>query len=226
MKEEKLHNQIAAYLRNQYPKVIFQSDASGVKMPIGLATKFAKLKSGRGIPDLFIAEPRNGYHGLYIELKVESPYKLDGGLKKNEHLQEQSEILKRLNYKGYKAVFGVGFDETKNIIDDYLKVSIDEKELIIKNCVKLFNTTIDRCKSKSRKAEDLFSRQLSQYIIKKRYDSISLTETGKIFSTDHATVINAIKQIDRLIEGNSFTTIRGVKFDVVETKKLIKKWLG
>lgn len=121
MREETLHSQITTYIRLQYPKVIFLSDASGLKLPIGLAVKFAKLKSGRGIPDICILEPRQNKHGLLIELKTKTPYKKNGELKKDEHLKEQQQMLKRLTEKGYKAVFGIGFENTKQIIDKYLK---------------------------------------------------------------------------------------------------------
>ena len=38
-----------------------------------------------------------------------------------DHLKGQLESIEKLNAKGYKACFAVGFDETKQIIDDYLK---------------------------------------------------------------------------------------------------------
>lgn len=62
------------------------------------------------------------YNGLYLELKAEgnSPFKKDGTLKKDEHLEEQEEMLEALRLRGYKAEFAIGFEETKDIIDDYL----------------------------------------------------------------------------------------------------------
>lgn len=62
------------------------------------------------------------YNGLYLELKAEgnSPFKKDGSLKKDEHLEEQEEMLEALRSRGYKAEFAVGFEEAKELIDDYL----------------------------------------------------------------------------------------------------------
>lgn len=62
------------------------------------------------------------YAGLYLELKAEgnSPFKKDGSLKKDEHLEEQQAMLESLRVKGYKAEFAVGFEGAKQIIDDYL----------------------------------------------------------------------------------------------------------
>jgi hypothetical protein len=37
-------------------------------------------------------------------------------------LKNQLEAIEKLNQKGYKALFSWGFDMTKEIIDNYLKV--------------------------------------------------------------------------------------------------------
>lgn len=116
------HTMVCNYLRANYPDVIFFSDLSGVKLPWGLAHKVASLKSQRGIPDLVILEPRNGHHGLVLELKKtgNNPYKKDGTLKKDPHLEEQAEVLQHLTALGYHAQFAVGFEDARNIITKYL----------------------------------------------------------------------------------------------------------
>lgn len=130
MTEQRLHKQVSDYIKHQYPKVIFNSDMAGsVKLTIGQAKKIADLRSSRGFPDIAIYEPRANYCGLLIELKTlqNNPFKKDGQLKKDQHLQEQHDMIERLNEKGYKACFGVGFDNTKKIIDHYMKKNINEK---------------------------------------------------------------------------------------------------
>jgi len=69
-----------------------------------------------------VLEPRNGYCGLFIELKIETPFKKDGTIKasQKDHLKLQHECLLKLSSKGYKAVFSWDFDMTKKIIDEYL----------------------------------------------------------------------------------------------------------
>lgn len=65
-----------------------------------------------------------GIHfGLYLEIKTKSnsPYKKDGTLKKDKHLEEQAEMLEKLRARGYRAEFGVGFEGCKKIIDEYLR---------------------------------------------------------------------------------------------------------
>ena len=92
-------------------------------MTTGQAAKHKRLHPERGYPDLFIAESSRKFHGLYLEIKTESnsPYKKDGTLKKDKHLEEQAEMLEKLRARGYKAEFGVGVEECKKIIDEYLR---------------------------------------------------------------------------------------------------------
>lgn len=113
---------ICEYLSLQYPDVIFASDLSGIRLPQGLANKIKSLKCKRGIPDLFIYEPRRGYYGLAIEMKATGVtiYKQDGDLRTDQHLQEQEEMLTRLSHKGYLACFCIGYEKAKVIIDEYL----------------------------------------------------------------------------------------------------------
>ncbi|HTJ53747.1 MAG TPA: hypothetical protein VL443_30035 [Cyclobacteriaceae bacterium] len=121
-KEESLQIAVSNYLRLQYPNVIFTAESSGLKLTIGQAVKAKKLRSSRGLPDMIILEPRGNYKGLCIELKTVSPYRKDGKLKTDQHLQEQEELLTRLNAKGYGALFATGFDKAKTIIDEYMKL--------------------------------------------------------------------------------------------------------
>ena len=138
-REHQLYVKIARYLQENYPDVIYRFDiAADLKLTMGQASKFKMLHPRRGYPDLFIAHPvvkphrdENGmikitetasYAGLYLELKAEgnSPFKKDGTLKKDQHLEEQQAMLDMLRHKGYRAVFATGFDEAKEIIDEYL----------------------------------------------------------------------------------------------------------
>src|SRR6185503_7433445 len=100
IKESTLHQQVVDYLKYQYPKVLFRTDfAAGIKMTIGQAVKHKKIQKCKA------------WHDLFIEIKkdVREVLLKDGGLRKDEHIQEQAEILRQLSLKGFKAVFGGGF---------------------------------------------------------------------------------------------------------------------
>lgn len=118
MTEEQLHRQICTYLKLK--GVLFNTDLSGIKMSIGQARKIKNLRSSRGFPDIVIYEPKNGYHGLFLEVKKNIPFKKNGELKSDKHLQEQMDMIGELESRGYKAYFVWDFDQAKKIIDTYL----------------------------------------------------------------------------------------------------------
>lgn len=132
IKEHDIYTLIADYLRYQYPQVIYRFDlAADLKLTMGQASKHKRLQRYRGYPDLFIAEPKailrsdgNNYikGGLYLEIKKEGTriFKKDGTLVSDEHIREQYDMLEQLRKRGYAAEFACGFDEAKNIIDEYL----------------------------------------------------------------------------------------------------------
>lgn len=74
--------------------------------------KLKRMGLKPGMPDLCIPVARNGYHGLYIELK-----RAEGGVL-TEH---QVFWLARLNQLGYLAVCARGYDEGMKVIQDYFK---------------------------------------------------------------------------------------------------------
>lgn len=122
MSERSLHKAVCDYLRYRYKTTMFNSDLSGAtKLTMGQAVAMKSLRSQRGFPDLQIMEARNGFHGLFIELKQEG-IKLYNklGLPATPHIGEQLYCLVDLRIRGYKAEFACGFDEAKNLIDDYL----------------------------------------------------------------------------------------------------------
>ena len=104
--ETNLHIAIANYIKLQYPSVIFTSESSGIRLSIGQATQIKKMRSSAGLPDLWLLEPRKGYHACLLELKREGT--------------DIEEILHRLQEKGFFAKFVVGFDDAKAVVDFYL----------------------------------------------------------------------------------------------------------
>ena len=123
-KEESLAHQISQYLQLKHTRVIFRFDyGADVKLTMYQAKKMKALqgKWSKGYPDLFIAEPKGVYSGLFIELKAVSPYKKNGELKKSEHLETQAHYHKLLRRKGYCAEFSTGFKETVELIEKYMK---------------------------------------------------------------------------------------------------------
>jgi len=121
-KESEIHIAICKYLQLQYPKILFTSEQSGLRVSMYQAKQLKKTRSCAGLPDIMIFEPRKNYYGLFLEVKRDGTriYKKDGDLTADKHIREQEEILHQLKSKGYFAEFVVGFEEAKAIIDYYL----------------------------------------------------------------------------------------------------------
>lgn len=81
--------------------------------PVHVGAKMNKEGRRKGYPDLQLLYPSNGYHGLIIEMKKEK----GGSVSK-----EQKDFIQWFNSNGYKAVICKGFEEAKNVIQDYLDV--------------------------------------------------------------------------------------------------------
>lgn len=81
------------------------------KCSIQQGSLLKKMGVKRGMADLFIAIPKNGKSGLWIELKSE----------KGKLSLEQKEFLSRMTINGYVAVPVWGFEAAKVIIMNYLK---------------------------------------------------------------------------------------------------------
>ena len=121
-KEYDLQRAVCKYLRAQYPNVPFISTGQPYRLTPQQTGRDAAIQCDWfKCPDLLILEPRGGYHGLFIELKTETPYKQDGGIKasKKDHLKLQAETLQNLRGKKYLATFAWDFDQIKQMIDDY-----------------------------------------------------------------------------------------------------------
>ncbi|WOI85950.1 PDDEXK family nuclease [Rhodococcus qingshengii] len=121
--EHQLQEQVCQYIRTRYGSdIVFMSDMSaGMKLTMGQAMKRKRINSSRSLPDLVVLHPVGEFHGLCLELKKEgiTVFKKDGTIRSDEHLQEQHEMLKRLDRLGYYAAFASGYDQAIETIDDY-----------------------------------------------------------------------------------------------------------
>lgn len=115
---------VCRYLNYQYAHILFMSDTiASVKLTAPQAIRNKQIqKDSFKCPDIIIFEPRGQYHGLFIELKKESPYKKNGELFANDHLQGQAKTMQDLTERGYKCYFAWSFEQAKSLIDSYLSI--------------------------------------------------------------------------------------------------------
>ena len=123
MSEQTLHEAVCRYIKLQYPNVMFNSDMSGFRLTKGQAIRAKKMRSTNGYPDLVIYEARGGYFGLFIELKDEGVrvFKKNGFVA-NDHIRKQFAVINSLTKHGYSSHMLVGFEQTKQVIDWYMKL--------------------------------------------------------------------------------------------------------
>ncbi|MBX3288336.1 MAG: hypothetical protein KF855_03230 [Acidobacteria bacterium] len=129
-----LQSQIAEYLRKAHPRILFLSDVrASLSLTIPQARRSKLIQAdGFACPDLVIFAARRGFYGLFLEIKAETPFKIDGTLKRRmvkrngreyDHLAEQQKAIDNLRKSGYKAEFVWKFNDAADWIDWYLKES-------------------------------------------------------------------------------------------------------
>ena len=77
------------------------------------AVHLKELGVKAGVPDLFLAVPWDGFHGLFIEMKRAS--------KTARVSPEQREWIQALTENGYRAVVCYGFEQARDAIINYLE---------------------------------------------------------------------------------------------------------
>lgn len=80
------------------------------------AAKFKAMGTRAGFPDLFLAIPSHGYHGLFVELKTD----------KGRQSESQKEWETMLTLYGYKYVLIRDLGTFRKTINDYLNISYDK----------------------------------------------------------------------------------------------------
>ncbi len=88
---------------------------NGGKRSIVTAAKMKQAGVRAGVPDLFLAIARGGFHGLYIELK-----RRDGG----ELSNEQREVISLLGAQGYCVEVAAGWEKAAALIEAYLAMPV------------------------------------------------------------------------------------------------------
>lgn len=121
--EYNLQKQVCRWLSIQHPKVLFMTDTiASVRLTVPQQVRNkAVQKQGFHCPDLIVFEKKGSTGALFIELKSESPFKKDGALKKDSHLEEQARTMMELKRKGYETHFAWTFEMVVKIVEEYLR---------------------------------------------------------------------------------------------------------
>ena len=97
---------------NNYPYLwMLHSSLNGVKMTKAQAGRAIAQGMLSGVPDLFLPVPKNGYHGLFIEMKYGS----------NKVTENQEKFLQNAANVGYAVSVCYSANEAIKRIEDYYK---------------------------------------------------------------------------------------------------------
>jgi hypothetical protein len=113
MNEHNHQRLIVAWFRDRYPALedLFFAIPNGGKRSAATAARLKAEGVKAGVPDLLLAVPMSGRHGLWIEMKA-----LTGSARKT-----QREIHAALREQGYSVGVAKGYEEAKALILTYLE---------------------------------------------------------------------------------------------------------
>lgn len=104
--------QWAELMSNAYPDLLMLYHVpNGGSRNRAEAAKLKRMGVRAGVPDLVLPVPRDGYAGLYIELKVGE----------NRPSKNQKNWLEKLALHGYKALVCYGGNEAIETLEQYIK---------------------------------------------------------------------------------------------------------
>jgi len=113
LSESQEQQALFSYFRQLHPEILMFSIPNG-----GSRNKLEAIKLKRegvlsGVLDIFISEARNGFHGLYIEMKV----------KPNKPTPRQADFIRMASSRGYKCGVCYSWEEAKDMILEYLEAN-------------------------------------------------------------------------------------------------------
>lgn len=110
--EQTAQIQVVRWLRQFRPGVLFTSPAAaGERLNFRKAVRVKMMGYTAGTPDLQIYEPRQGFHGLFVEMKREKGGRIE---------PEQKAFLEASAQRGYKVEVCHGTQAAVDAITAYL----------------------------------------------------------------------------------------------------------
>jgi len=108
---------LVAWVKMRYPKVLFTSTPAGIRLPMHRAILAKRMGYRKGCPDLVFFEPRQGFHGLTIELKKTKIAGSRAGVVSPEQCLWQAMLTER----EYRAEVCHGFHNAVTVVNDYFR---------------------------------------------------------------------------------------------------------
>lgn len=127
--EDALQSMCVSWFRLQYrDKMIFSFPAGYVfggdaRKRIITGARMKQMGYTNGTPDLFVPHPSQGFHGLFIEMKVKSERIVDGKKRttKGQLSAAQKEVIKLLQKEGYQCAVCYDIKQFTETVKNYFK---------------------------------------------------------------------------------------------------------
>ena len=116
MSEHLIQKTYFEWLKKKNPKVYSLAFAipNGGQRHVVVASKLKAEGVKAGVPDIFIAVPRKGFHGLFMEAKTE----------KGKPTKSQLEWMDRLAGQGYMVALCKGLDALIDTTESYFEEKV------------------------------------------------------------------------------------------------------
>lgn len=114
MSEHEIQSTLVDLVKEQYPHILYCATVGGARMRIAEAKKIKRQGYRKGVPDLIFYEPRDGYHGLCMEIKRK------GG----QPSPHQRAWIADLQRRGYQALICKGLDQCIEAFESYFKTPL------------------------------------------------------------------------------------------------------
>lgn len=111
------------YFRLKFRDALIFAIPNGGARDIRVAQKLKAEGVLAGVPDLCVPIPKNGYNGLYIEMKAG---------KKGVVSDKQKDVMARLERSGYRCEVCRSLDDFIKVVDDYMGAKVREQSFIFK----------------------------------------------------------------------------------------------
>lgn len=113
MSEHEIQYQFVRLIEEANPDILLCATVGGARMSMAEAKKIKRQGYRKGIPDLMIFEPSDGFYGLFIEIKKE-------GGRPSPH---QKKWIDDLQDRGYRAVICKGLNHCIKEFNQYFTYS-------------------------------------------------------------------------------------------------------
>ena len=195
--------------------IVMASDMAPKEMPVLENKMRTRFESGI-LADIKIPEQQLRYdvikekcEALGVKLTEDELTYFAG--KKITSIRQIEGLIKSL--AAHAKIFGkVGIDVLDKVLDSCAlneDAGTDDAD-ILNETAKYYEVTEEQMKGPSRARNISCARQVAMYLMRTELD-MTLEQVGEVFKRDHATVINSVNKVDRLVKSKDESILKAIR---------------